>query len=555
MRRATVLVNVTASILLLSCGSERADSPSVAVQGPVASTVHRTSATLGGPALQRVDNGTRSAALPPPPQAIPFDGPETHIDALMPDVQMVPDPSRGAALVDALANLDPERAALGIQGLTPADLDSLCEYPLLSMSGSDGNGPWEISIETEPFVWLTAPQRYLVSLPAACADDLLALGGPSGAGACSEEDEAAFFPTGSSCRTCLEVDGDFDRCVQETECPVEATRHALASPAGSFANEMYSVLVADSLSCAPDLDIPVLLLVPDLDEDDPLPGVYEHGRIEQICTELWSGQSLAMYCSPTISPIANVLLDVLPARISEVVQDGSPPHRRRIVAPASIAVPDGRRYDLAIGYEIPLAVLSAPMSLGGWGFPPTEVRPDGSDPAVVDDTYARDWLAGLALKTTTTIDGIPVWGFNRNRCSDWSEPEPDGSRTCRTVDSWDLSGVWSDDGMISWFDYDAGTSYAFPFTTLVSTGLVDPDVPGGLALHVMPSETLARIEGDSCGWTRSFVPDRMRLYDDNPPGGVDPYSAFDGETWRFGRDDLDIRLGLATNQYRGFCPE
>lgn len=44
----------------------------------------------------------------------------------------------------------------------------------------------------------------------------------------------------------------------------------------------------------------------------------------------------------------------------------------------------------------------------------------------------------------------------------------------------------------------------------------------------------------------------MPLYDSAPATVDEPYASFDGQTWRFERDG-DIRMGLATNQLRGFC--
>lgn len=65
-----------------------------------------------------------------------------------------------------------------------------------------------------------------------------------------------------------------------------------------------------------------------------------------------------------------------------------------------------------------------------WGLNPYELRPGGTDPTNIDDTEARDWLATLALKTSTTRDGVLIVTYSQNRCADWQGPFDDGSYFC-----------------------------------------------------------------------------------------------------------------------------
>ncbi|MFT5682876.1 MAG: hypothetical protein ACI8RZ_003800 [Myxococcota bacterium] len=178
--------------------------------------------------------------------------------------------------------------------------------------------------------------------------------------------------------------------------------------------------------------------------------------------------------------------------------------------------------------------------------------PDGTDPSILEHTMAREFLAGYALKTATTIPGIPVQPFTNNRCaeSDWADLG-DGRSWCETPGAWDMAG-WDDAFITWWSDPDW---YAFPMTTLISTGMPDASIPGALAPQVLGSTTLADLEWEGCAWPETFAPDVLGMYDPTSYGSSEPYATFDGETYRFGRDDrLDVVMALATNQRRHFCP-
>lgn len=188
----------------------------------------------------------------------------------------------------------------------------------------------------------------------------------------------------------------------------------------------------------------------------------------------------------------------------------------------------------------------------GWGLNPMHLRPDGSDPGNLDDTKARDWLGGIAMKTATTKDGVSITMANRSRCVEgaWEDPDGDGSFRCTQMEA--PVGGWLNDGANFWWIAHGTATMAFPIATLASTGLPDPDIPGGIVPWVAGSPTLADPDFDGCSWGHSFIPDRA-VYPD-VPAVYDGPASFWGDAWRFGAHADDVRILLYVNERRDYCP-
>jgi hypothetical protein len=191
---------------------------------------------------------------------------------------------------------------------------------------------------------------------------------------------------------------------------------------------------------------------------------------------------------------------------------------------------------------------------GTWGLNPVQTRPDGTDPMVLDDTFARDWLGAIAMKTATTRNGIGIVMSNHSRCAadGWEDLDGDGHYRCiRTEDP--VAGWLADLPHFPW-DADLATTYPMPVITLGSTGLPDPTIPGGIVPWIAGSPTLGDPEWDNCTWNNSFVPDSAPLPD--TPLDYAGVGSTTSDAWRFGgHDDADIRIVLYTNITRDFCPD
>ncbi|MES2638354.1 MAG: hypothetical protein V4850_02700 [Myxococcota bacterium] len=461
------------------------------------------------------------------------------------------DRSYGAALDAEIAGLPESRRELGLAGVHGDALfgtsasEGLCEDPHVQLS-VDGA---EVSLTVPAGLWFTgALERDLAPLPEACVAELLAAGSvyPT---SCDEEDAHAYFPEGSTCNECLAVDGDHARCVDAGECAPTATRQLEHD--GSW----YGMLRAPALLCAPDHIEDVIVLVKDLAEGDPLPETYDHGAVAAHCVQAWDGTQIDLFCD---LGDYNAIGDVLPSRVDYIHAEGAESTwEGRISLVAGVEV-EGSSFALTWLSEVGGTGISAPNGSvkDGWGINPRALRPGGVDPENPDDTYAREYIGAFVLKMATWTDGILVNPVNHNRCAeaDWQGPHADGSYSCDEPGAWSTIG-WGDDALVSWWDQPAGEIYVFPLVTLATTGLPDPSVPGGLLPQVLGSTTLADVEWEACAWPETFVPDRVRLYDPAPATSAEGYASFDGQTYRFGRDpDVDVRLFLATNQQRGFCP-
>lgn len=495
---------------------------------------------------------TRHGAAPPAAlrRAGPPGGPpaETVVGRLLPDLEGATwDADRGAALDDALAALDPERAALGLAGLTYDTFAATCEDPRILWS----DGVHEAALDVPwGFLMTAPPARDRYALDAACTDALDTLGpaGAVGAG-CDAADERAFFAEGSACRDCL-ADADWAECRAAEACPAEATRQA------KLGSRWYGMARADTLLCAPGHLGTTWGMVADLDEDADLPDPWDHGGWDAWCLAFWFDGGTDLYCitdSPALAH-GDALVSGL-AWVREIGDDRTPQAGRASVID-SVEV-DGVTFHTTWLTSSGVVAVSAPPSLtpDGWGLDPRALRPDGTDPADPDHTQAREYVAALAMKVASSRDGVPVAPSNHNRCTSWTGPYADGSSACEAPGAWSTDG-WLDDGMVSWWDARAGEIYSFPLVTLASTGLPDPAIPGGLVPRVLSSTTLADPDWEGCAWGETFVPDQMRVLDTAPAGSDTPYAVHDGQTFRQGRpDDPGVRLWLATNQRREFCPE
>ncbi len=493
------------------------------------------------------------AALPhaPPPGPPPTTTPSTAARLLPSLTGGTFDRTYGTGLESAIAALPEARRVLGVAGVDGTDLfgtdatAALCEDPhvLLSVDGA------EASLAVPASFWFAGPlERDRAALSGECVAELLA-DGTVASSTCEPAEARAHFPEGSACRDCLTVDGDHARCVDAGECLPTATRQVQTGGA------WYGVLRAPALVCAPDHVEDTFVLVEDLAEADPLPETYDHGGVSAHCIQAWDGEAVDLYCDfgdyMAIGDALASRVDFIRAEGAASTWDG------RVSLVASVQV-ETHSFALSWLSERGVTAVSAPNGSvpDGWGINPRALRPGGVDPEEPEDTFARDYIAAFVLKIASTRDGVPVNPVNHNRCADadWEGPHADGSYSCDQPGAWTTVG-WNDDAVVAWWDQPAREIYAFPLVTLASTGLPDPSVPGGLLPEVLGSTSLADDEWEACAWPQTFVPDRVRLYDPAPGTSDEGYASFDGQTWRFGRDpDVDVRLFLATNQLREFCP-
>lgn len=476
-------------------------------------------------------------------------------------------PGNGTALLQALEALPEDRRVLGLEGMTVEALfgaEGVCEPLHIQAHAVHEGESYELRYRVEPFTWMTAPRPVLYALPDTCTAALLASGGAlRGAvgNGCSTEDEAAHFPAGSGCRDCLTSDGDHARCVAETACRTERTREVAVRIEGS--TRYLDMLEGEALGCAPDVLGRIVLLTAELGEDDTPPAPFDHAAIAQICQWAWSesGGESRLYCVGATGPIEPALSDVMVGRVDSIRRagDSAEPLRDRTMMTSRVELL-GHTFAAMPLFPNTLATVSLPdPMIGGWTFHPDSLRPDGTDPADPDHTLARDWIGGVALKTATRIDGVPVSVFNRNLCEphQWQGPDAEGRFFCKP-------GFFDEQhqppDVLRWA-YDWGAFYMsispeiveiLPLVTLAATGHMDPAIPGGHVPHVLGSPVLADPDWEACAWPETFVPDEMANIDSSAQGLYN----FTSQTYRFGKDATrDIRVALATNWRREFCFE
>jgi hypothetical protein len=205
------------------------------------------------------------------------------------------------------------------------------------------------------------------------------------------------------------------------------------------------------------------------------------------------------------------------------------------------------------GIRFEIGPVSSLADLGGWGLPPLELRPDGSDPSNPDDTFARDYVAAVVLKTSTRRNGVIVSFDNHDRCRDGAWAGPDERGRWRCTDMGPPTAGWSDGGAQYWTEPGSGMVFSIPMMTLASTGLPDPDVPGGVVIHVASSPAYERFEG--WAYPHAFEPDLVP-FDDVPEAAEQPGSgSLVGQTYRFGKDpQWDVRMVMGSNWHRFHRP-
>lgn len=460
---------------------------------------------------------------------------------------LVPDPSRGAALTAAIDALPPGRQALGIRGITLDAIladPTLCERPLLRTTFSDGGEDYEFAATVPGWVWgLSDVTPDLREMPAACAASLPA------AGDCTAEDRETFLPAGSACAACLQADGDWDGCLAEAACTSPApARYQRFSELTSQQVWLWGARMT-TLACAPDVEDEILLL-----SRDPITGErpYDVTAWEGYCFANWSDDEGApVWACNMASSAGHALAEGafgLTAWLRPAGSDARPMENRTFFV-SDAAFADGRRARWSLLIDGGLGSLVAPVNTPyGWGLAPTT---DPADDPVTADLEQRRLVAAMMVKTASAHDGVVVHPFYENRCLRWTELD-DGTSRCDDVGPWTGSGF--DDGFVSWWNQATGSTYVFPYTTLASTGLPDPAMPGGILTRVLGSTTLADPGWEGCAWPETFVPDRIPLLDTEPAGGV-KQATFDGQTFRFGRPDApDVVLAIATSQRRDYCP-
>ncbi len=523
----------------------------------------RVSPYTASPALappSRFDTPVESSWAPLPahltaPRRRAWPGAGSNVSGILPDVRGARfDQSRGSALEQRLGSLPPERSAFGIGGIEPLELfgapqaEGLCEAPHILFEVDHEGETWQGSLRITEMLLIEegfTPQTY--ALPGRCVEALAAAGGLDGVGSgCRRSDEQAHYPEGSDCQICLADDGDHGRCLAEAACPAQAQRKA------SGGGRWYDAMAVSMLMCAPDIVQDAVVLVAEGTDVDDLPGPFEYQGFEALCIPVWLGGESDLVCS--FADIGHSIADVVLTNVGALTPPaGGDLYVDRVSLLSELEV-DGRVFAGTWMYENTIGNLAMPKTAGAtaWGLIPQTLRPDGSALSNIDDTYARDWIAGIALKTFTTRPGVPIWPYNHNRCLDWAPGLVSDVSVCTEVGPWDEETGWLDDGPISWFDPQAEQMLYLPFTTLASTGLPDTSVPGAILPVVMGSTSLAAL--DDCSFGETFEPDLMHLFDTNPALDRDPYGSFDGETWRFGQPGRpDVRLAVATAQQRGFC--
>lgn len=489
-------------------------------------------------------------------------------------------------------------ASYGVMSLTLDEIfgddgeTGLCQ-PGAALDTFDEDGTtWEASYNLSIYVYfIDGPSPVMADIDDGCIDALAGAGGDVDAAVgadCDETYEHTFFPEGSSCRSCLEEGGgDYLACEDSGDCASEAPYVSWISQ-GSGEKMWFNMLEGEVFACAPDLPAPMYVFA-NLEPDGSLPPVFDHEDWAFFCYGYWSNRSggPTYTCSEGTGgwQLGHTLGEGAVDRVNYIRPEGSSElgHYDRLWYAHSLSIQDGPTIqyfwatapgaaqismptgDFRSG-DVDVALDTDPVDwtyYSAWNLNPYALRPDGTDPDVLDDTYARDWLATLTLKTATTIDGILIQTYNHNRCADedWEGPFADGSYSCATPGPRTLA--WREDvnvgynvNLTSPTDPDQGFEQvvSYPMATLGSTGLPDPDVPGGATVQLAGTASLADEDWDSSSWPTTFVPDHVAF--ESLPSQRDHGRWLWGDTWRFGaHPELDLRVVLNTNQLRGFRPE
>lgn len=468
-----------------------------------------------------------------------------------------------------------EQSMLFGDGIHPG----ICELPLLTFTTEHGGEDWDITLGLA--LWenmVGEPDVQYGRMSSGCASALAANGGDAEAavadGDCVDLEILMFLPEGSECRACVEDSGgDFAGCQDSGECLEQAPM--VAAVGDTFWNEAD----VDLLACAPDYTVPAIVLGT-FGMEGVLAEPFDIDAWGYICAPFWSsagGGGVSYGCVGGTTWDDTV--DTLRVGVHGVVEgmrtggDDSPWYRHRPFYTPRVTLEDGSEIRYAWEAYESGGVLSTdpfvPDGNGdgvvdvnddyfgfpyyGWGLNPVMLRPDGTDAAALDDTFARDWFGALAMKTATTRDGIGITMANHSRCAEgaWEDADGDGSWTC--TDMGEPDAGWLNDGYHVWWVKEDGQSFYLPIATLASTGLPDENIPGGIVPWVAGSPTLADSDWDACTWDHSFVPDRVS-YPDTPSDYAGPSSLI-GDGWRYGVHEEDVRIVLYTNISRDFCPD
>lgn len=558
-------------------------------------------------------NGIREAIarghLPAPAYATSFGGidadpprlrPEpTDMSGLGPEISGASvDDTLGQRLLDYVDENVSSRnwSTYGVASLTYDEIwgtdgtDGLCEEGAILASAEADGVTYEASYGPGVYgSFIGGIDAIMESMDEGCAAALLASGGDIDAaleaGDCDEYTEHTFFPEGSECRSCLEGVGDYAACEDEGACLDEA-----ASASWTYDDDGQKVWARTAVgliwACAPDLPVPMYLMA-DLTEEGDIPETFDHEAWRYFCLPYWDeGAREPVYGCSSGAGLGHTIGAGAVGRVNYIREEGASgtPHFDRVWYASSVSlgartkikyfwatVPGAGQISLPDDRHRPLDEPSADLSdepvgssdgVAGWGFNPHALRPDGTDPEDLDDTYARDWLATLVLKTATTIDGILIQTYNHSRCLSWEGPDDEGRYLCTALGPHDPD--WKEDVDISpWVYFDgagAWTQPGFtqlfytPMATIASTGLPDDLVPGGAVPLIAGTANLADPDWEDCAWPHQFVPDvavyEPELHDPGAKGWLW------GDAYNFGKDpDLDLRVVLNTNQWRGFCPE
>ena len=501
----------------------------------------------------------------------------------MVDAELVGEGDRLEAALEAAAAERRPVAEYGPAALTQAELfgdglhEGVCGLPLVRYTEQHGGEDWEITLGMA--VWenfVGAPEVSRLSLTDACAEALLEAGGDAEAamdsGGCVDLEIEMILPEGSACRACVAGSGgDVAGCQEAGECPLEAPE--VVEVAGRYWNRAE----VEMLACAPDYVVPAVVLG-DFTPEGEMPASFDVEGWAYICAPFWSEESRAVEYVCQGGSASEPAADTMRVGVHGLVEgmrrapDDPPSWSHRNFYTPRVRLADGSELRwaweayLSLGMMVEEPVFPDVNGDGrvdagdedfgygymGWGLNPTHLRPDGSDPLALDDTYARDWLGGIAMKTATTRTGVYITMANRSRCAEgaWEDPDGDGAWRCTDMDA--PVGGYLNDGANFWWIAHGIATMALPVATLASTGLPDPDIPGGVVPWVAGSPTLADPDFDGCSWGHSFTPDRA-LYPD-VPAEYDGPASFWGDAWRFGAHEEDVRIVLYVNEPRHYCP-
>jgi hypothetical protein len=436
----------------------------------------------------------------------------------------------------------------------------VCEDSQILAPVRQGGEDWVLDLDVPTFLDFTtdpAPETP-TTITNACRSALSeATGDPDAAIAagCSESEMHEFFPEGSTCRACLGANGgDLGACEDAGECAEDATPQVWFDEGG--AEVWYEVNWAYMWGCAPDRTV-LTLLMTEPREGDTLPDAFDHPGWGYLCIPYWdedAGQPTWTCVSGMgVGAGGDTLTEGLWGRVNGIYRDGEPSddYLNLPYYAESITDRNGGTLRWSWGFASSAGAVSMDTADGGFGVNPYELRPDGTDPTVLDDTRARDWIATIALKTSTTRGHVPIDTFNHNHCLEWEAPGPDGSSRC--LQQGEPTEGWDDDTFAGTADPEDTIAQPFPVVTIASPGTFDPDIPGGVVPEIWGSPTLGDPEWDNCAWPRTFIPDRAPIEDQTGVYGG-PASLW-GDTWRFdAHPDEDFRAVFAVNQARDYCP-